>query len=53
MSIIVAAVIDKTYILDRGFLDGKLGFVMAVSHYNYTFQKYARFYYLHKTNGKF
>lgn len=43
----------KTYILDRGFLDGKIGFVLAISHYYYTFQKYARLYYLHKTNGKF
>ncbi len=43
----------KTYILDRGFLDGKIGFILAVNHFNYTFQKYARFYFEVKTGGKF
>lgn len=43
----------KTYILDKGFLDGKIGFILASSHYFYTFQKYARLYYLYKSDGKF
>lgn len=43
----------KMYILERGFMDGKIGFVLAINYYNYTFQKYARFYYQYKTGGKF
>ena len=42
----------KTYIFDRGFLDGKLGFIFAVNHYYYTVMKYVKFYYLKNSNGK-
>lgn len=42
----------KIYILDRGFLDGKLGFIFSVNHYFYTMTKYVRLYYLYKSNGK-
>ncbi len=43
----------KTYIWDRGFMDGKIGYILALSHFNYTFQKYVRFYLQVKTGGKF
>ncbi len=42
----------KVYFLDRGFLDGKLGFILSVNHYFYTMTKYVRLYYLLKSNGK-
>lgn len=42
----------KVYILDRGFLDGKLGFILSVNHYFYTMTKYVKLYYLLKFNGK-
>lgn len=42
----------KTYIFDRGFLDGKLGWIFAVNHAYYTMLKYAKLYYLYKDNGK-
>lgn len=42
----------KVYVLDKGFLDGKLGFILSVNHYFYTMIKYVKFYYLLKSNGK-
>ena len=42
----------KVYFIDRGFLDGKLGFILSVNHYFYTMTKYVRLYYLLKSNGK-
>ncbi len=42
----------KVYFLNRGFLDGKLGFIFSVNHYFYTMAKYVRFYYLKKHGGR-
>ena len=42
----------KVYIFDRGFLDGKMGFILSVNHYFYTMIKYVKLYYLLKSNGK-
>lgn len=42
----------KVYLLDRGFMDGKLGFILSVNHYFYTMTKYVKLYYLNKSNGK-
>ncbi|MDO5059391.1 MAG: glycosyltransferase family 2 protein [Neisseria sp.] len=42
----------KVYFFDKGFLDGKLGWILAVNHYFYTMTKYVRLYYLHKSKGK-
>lgn len=42
----------KIYILNLGFLDGKLGFIFSVNHYFYTMTKYVRLFYLYKSNGK-
>lgn len=42
----------KMYVLDKGFLDGKLGWILAVNHYFYTLNKYVKLYYLYKSNGK-
>ena len=41
----------KVYILNLGFLDGKIGWVFAVAHYYYTTMKYAKLYYLYKNDG--
>lgn len=42
----------KMYILDKGFLDGKMGWILSVDHYFYTMNKYVKLYYLYKSNGK-
>lgn len=42
----------KVYFLNRGFLDGKLGFIFSMNHYFYTLAKYVRFYYLKNHGGK-
>ena len=34
----------KVYIIQLGFLDGKIGWILSVNHYLYTMTKYARFY---------
>jgi glycosyltransferase involved in cell wall biosynthesis len=34
----------KVYFINRGFLDGKMGFIFAANHYSYTLQKYVRYY---------
>lgn len=36
----------KMYFFHLGFLDGRLGFVLAKNHYFYTYAKYVHFYYL-------
>ena len=42
----------KVYILNLGFLDGKMGWVISVNHCFYTMNKYVRLYYQYKSNGK-
>ena len=42
----------KIYILNLGFLDGKLGFIFSMNHYIYTMMKYTKLYYLYKSDGK-
>mgnify|MGYP003171325521 FL=1 len=42
----------KIYILNLGFLDGKLGFIFSMNHYMYTMMKYTKLYYLYKSDGK-
>ncbi|MDR2099706.1 MAG: glycosyltransferase family 2 protein [Campylobacteraceae bacterium] len=42
----------KVYIMQGGFLDGKMGWILSVSHYAYTMNKYVKLYYLYKSNGK-
>lgn len=42
----------KVYIINLGFLDGKLGWIFSVNHYFYTMTKYVKLYYLYKDNGK-
>ena len=42
----------KVYILDKGFLDGKMGFILSINHYFYTMTKYVKLYYLLKSNGR-
>ncbi len=42
----------KVYFINRGFLDGKLGFIFSVNHYFYTMAKYVRYYYLKNYGGK-
>ena len=42
----------KAYILERGFLDGKMGWILSVNHYFYTLNKYVKLYYLYKSDGK-
>ena len=43
----------KIYILQRGFLDGKFGFILSLYHYMYTVTKYVKLYYLIKSNGNY
>lgn len=42
----------KVYILQGGFLDGKIGWILSVNHYFYTMNKYVKLYYLYKSDGK-
>lgn len=42
----------KVYVINLGFLDGKIGWVFAIAHYYYTTMKYAKLYYLYKSKGK-
>lgn len=41
----------KTYFLNAGFLDGKIGFILSVNHYFYTMTKYVRLMELEKRGG--
>lgn len=34
----------KMYVIHAGFLDGKIGWILAVNHYHYTLAKYVRLY---------
>ena len=40
----------RMYVLRGGFLDGKIGFVLASFHFFYTMAKYVKLYYLDKEN---
>lgn len=42
----------KMYFLGLGFLDGKIGWILAANHYFYTMNKYVKLYYLYKSDGK-
>lgn len=42
----------KMYVLQGGFQDGKMGWILSVNHYFYTMTKYVKLYYLYKSNGK-
>ena len=42
----------KVYIFDRGFLDGKMGWILSVNHYFYTMTKYVKLYTFYKSDGK-
>ncbi len=42
----------KVYIINLGFLDGKIGYILSVDHAFYTMTKYVRLYYLYKSDGK-
>ncbi len=42
----------KVYFVDLGFLDGRLGWVLAWNHFLYTMMKYERLYDLEKSGGK-
>lgn len=42
----------KMYILQGGFKDGKMGYILSVNHYFYTMTKYVKLYYLYKSGGK-
>ncbi len=43
----------KVYLINRGFLDGKMGLMFAVHHAYYTFMKYAKYYLMVNSQGKF
>ncbi len=40
----------RMYVLRGGFLDGRIGFVLAAFHYFYTMAKYVKLYYLGREN---
>ena len=40
----------RMYILRGGWLDGKIGFILAAFHYFYTMTKYVKLYYIDKEN---
>jgi hypothetical protein len=42
----------RTYLLKRGFLDGREGFIMAVSNAEGTYYRYLKLMYLNETDGK-
>lgn len=42
----------KVYLIQGGFLDGKMGWILSVNHYFYTMNKYVKLYYLYKSGGK-
>lgn len=43
----------KVYFFNKGFLDGRMGVMFAVHHAYYTFMKYAKYYLLVNSGGKF
>ena len=38
----------KVYIINKGFLDGKMGWILATNHYFYTMNKYVKLYFLYR-----
>lgn len=38
----------KVYILNKGFLDGKMGWILATNHYFYTMNKYVKLYFFYR-----
>ena len=40
----------RMYVVKAGFLDGRIGFILAFFHYFYTMAKYVKLYYLDKEN---
>lgn len=42
----------KVYVVNLGFLDGKMGYILSVDHAFYTMTKYVRLYCLYKSDGK-
>lgn len=42
----------KVYLIQGGFLDGKMGWILSVNHYFYTMNKYVKLYTLQKSKGK-
>lgn len=42
----------KIYLIQGGFLDGKMGWILSVNHYFYTMNKYVKLYTLQKSKGK-
>lgn len=42
----------KMYVLQGGFLDGKIGWILSVNHYFYTEMKYVRLYFLSREREK-
>lgn len=43
----------KVYILNLGFLDGKMGWILSTNHYFYTMNKYVKLYFLyHDEDGR-
>lgn len=43
----------KVYILNLGFLDGKMGWILSTNHYFYTMNKYIKLYFLyHDEDGR-
>lgn len=43
----------KVYIVNLGFLDGKMGWILSTNHYFYTMNKYIKLYFLyHDEDGR-
>lgn len=42
----------KIYLIQGGFLDGKMGWILSVNHYFYTMNKYVKLYALQNSKGK-
>ena len=42
----------KIYLIQGGFRDGKIGFVLSMNHAFYTFTKYVKAYYLYRSDGE-
>ena len=40
----------RSYVIQRGFLDGRLGFILGIFHGFYTMMKYVKLYYLEEGN---
>ena len=43
----------KVYLINRGFLDGKMGLMFAIHHAYYTFMKYAKYHLIAHSGGTF